>query len=257
MLFSVIAPARGQKGQSTLKRFSRSNFNHRPKVAPLKAPVPNRFKKASRHMECPLDQEPSFAGCLHDHGRCCSTDISNWESGEGRRGNEQRTSLPLVIQSWPTSSIWIRDEIIRNGISANLASVIDGAGPRIRNGAAKGGRSRIVPLWWDAGTLEGLTAWKGDRLRAGAAHDEPLLASLIPGRKVKAFSRHTLRKRFRIACRVLGADRLETLTIHHGRHTFISHALIAVLPLSPTMTTFESSGLTAKARIAPTELLNR
>jgi integrase len=41
----------------------------------------------------------------------------------------------------------------------------------------------------------------------------------------RRFSRHTLRKRFRTACRVLGAERLKTLTIHHGRHTFISHAL--------------------------------
>ena len=39
------------------------------------------------------------------------------------------------------------------------------------------------------------------------------------------FSRHTLRKRFRTACRVLGPERLKTLTIHHGRHIFISHAL--------------------------------
>lgn len=38
-------------------------------------------------------------------------------------------------------------------------------------------------------------------------------------------SRHTLRKRCRTACKVLGLARLETLTIHHGRHTFISHAL--------------------------------
>jgi integrase len=39
------------------------------------------------------------------------------------------------------------------------------------------------------------------------------------------FSRHTLRKRFHTACRVLGAERLASLTIYHGRHTFISHAL--------------------------------
>jgi integrase len=96
---------------------------------------------------------------------------------------------------------------------------------RIRNGASKGGRSRMVPLWWDAGTLEDLAAWKADRLRNGAEYDEPFLASLIPGRAVKTFSRHTLRKRFRTACKVLGAARLESLTIHHGRHTFISHAL--------------------------------
>ncbi len=95
---------------------------------------------------------------------------------------------------------------------------------RIRNGAAKGGRSRVVPLWWDAGTLEDLAAWKADRLRLGAEPDEPFLASLIPGRAVKSFSRHTLRKRFRTACKILGAARLETLTNHHGRHTSISHA---------------------------------
>ena len=96
---------------------------------------------------------------------------------------------------------------------------------RIRRGASKGGRPRVVPLWWDAGTLEDLAAWKADRLRSSADFDEPLLASLIPGRPVKPFSRHTLRKRFRTACKVLGAPRLEGLTIHHGRHTFISHAL--------------------------------
>src|ERR1700752_4979995 len=34
-----------------------------------------------------------------------------------------------------------------------------------------------------------------------------------------------LRRRFLSACKVLGLARLRTLTIHHGRHTFISHAL--------------------------------
>jgi integrase len=59
----------------------------------------------------------------------------------------------------------------------------------------------------------------------GAGADQRFLASLIPGSPAKPFSRHTLRKRFRTACKVLGAARLVTLTIHHGRHTFISHAL--------------------------------
>jgi hypothetical protein len=31
-------------------------------------------------------------------------------------------------------------------------------------------------------------------------------------------------KRFRTAYKALGPDRLRTLKIHHGRHTFISHA---------------------------------
>jgi CheY-like chemotaxis protein len=34
-----------------------------------------------------------------------------------------------------------------------------------------------------------------------------------------------LRKRFRTACKVLGAERIDRPTIQHGRHTFISHSL--------------------------------
>ncbi len=38
-------------------------------------------------------------------------------------------------------------------------------------------------------------------------------------------SRHALRLRFQRACAVLGAQRSRQVTIHHGRHTFVSHAL--------------------------------
>lgn len=96
---------------------------------------------------------------------------------------------------------------------------------RIRRGAAKGNRPRIVPLWWDAGTLADLSDWKSERLSQQAHAAEPFVACLRPGRLGTPLSRHTLRKRFRTACKVLGRDRLEALTIHHGRHTFISHAL--------------------------------
>ena len=90
---------------------------------------------------------------------------------------------------------------------------------RIRRGASKGGRSRMVPLWWDSGTLADLAKWKAERLRLGATPDAPFIASLRLGRPMKMLSRHTLRRRFRTACKVLGRERLETLTIHHGRHT--------------------------------------
>jgi integrase len=96
---------------------------------------------------------------------------------------------------------------------------------RIRVGASKGGRSRRVPLWWDGGTLVDLVAWRADRATRGARGGDPFVASLQAGREAIVFSRHTLRKKFRTACRVLGKERLESLTIHHGRHTFISHAL--------------------------------
>ena len=96
---------------------------------------------------------------------------------------------------------------------------------RIRASAAKGGKPRTVPLWWDAGTLEDLAAWRADRLARGAKAPDPFVSSWQPGRERVTYSRHTLRKRFRTACRALGPERLRSLTIHHGRHTFISHAL--------------------------------
>jgi len=52
---------------------------------------------------------------------------------------------------------------------------------RIRAGAAKGNRPRVVPLWWDAGTLADLTSWQAERLEQGAKPDEPLVASQRPG----------------------------------------------------------------------------
>ena len=90
---------------------------------------------------------------------------------------------------------------------------------------AKGGYPRIVPLWWDAGTLEDIKSWKAERSTADDSPNKPFVASLRPGREGTSLSRHTLRKRFRTACKVLGVERLNSLTIHHGRHTFISHAL--------------------------------
>jgi integrase len=70
-----------------------------------------------------------------------------------------------------------------------------------------------------------VAAWRAARLATGGKADAPFVASQQAGREALVFSRFTLRKRFRTACRVLGVERLRALTIHHGRHTFISHAL--------------------------------
>lgn len=104
---------------------------------------------------------------------------------------------------------------------------VEGARPhlRFRRGAAKGHRSRNVPLWWDAGTLADITEWEAQRLKTTGDLEVPFVVSLRPGRAPKSLSRHTLRKRFRTGCKTLGPARLESLTIHHGRHSFISHAL--------------------------------
>ena len=94
---------------------------------------------------------------------------------------------------------------------------------RIRRHVAKGGRRRTVPLWWDAGTLADLAAWRAERAAQGGS--APFVASRTSVAGGRPLSRHTLRKRFLTACKVLGPERQRALTIHHGRHTFISHAL--------------------------------
>jgi integrase len=96
---------------------------------------------------------------------------------------------------------------------------------RLRCGATKGGRSRRVPLWWDSGTLADLCAWKTRRVKNGARGNDPFVCSMQANRTGRRLQWHAIRRRFLSACKVLGLARLRTLTIHHGRHTFISHAL--------------------------------
>lgn len=83
-----------------------------------------------------------------------------------------------------------------------------------------------MPLWWDAGTLADITAWRVIRDKQNAGSDDLFLVSPRTGRSTIIFSRHTLHRRFRTACKVLGLARLTTLTIHHVRHTFISHVSV-------------------------------
>jgi integrase/recombinase XerD len=96
---------------------------------------------------------------------------------------------------------------------------------RLRRGTTKGGNSRRVPLWWDGSTLADLATWKGERSKHGARGADPFVCSVQSHRHGLPLQRAALRRRFLSACKVLGLARLRTLTIHHGRHTFISHAL--------------------------------
>jgi integrase len=96
---------------------------------------------------------------------------------------------------------------------------------RLRRGTTKGGNSRRVPLWWDGATLADLAAWKAERAKHGARGADPFVCSVQANRHGSPLQRAALRRRFLSACKVLGLARLRTLTIHHGRHTYISHAL--------------------------------
>ena len=62
-------------------------------------------------------------------------------------------------------------------------------------------------------------------MRQGARGGDPIVCSVLSHRHGRPIQRAAVRRRFLSACKVLGLTRLRTLTIHHGRHTFISHAL--------------------------------
>jgi integrase len=109
-----------------------------------------------------------------------------------------------------------------------LADVrIDNGSPhvRIRKEIGKGGKARIVPLNWDAGTLADIRDWKAFRLSQGAGNRDYFVCSQHTDAFGHRIDRQNLRKRFKACCKVLGVERAESVTIHHGRHTFVSFAL--------------------------------
>ena len=98
---------------------------------------------------------------------------------------------------------------------------VNGRKVKVGNGAT----ARQVPLWWDQGTLDDLRAWKREREQQGAGANDFFGCAQQNGTRGKRLDRRNARSRFIAACRVLGEDRAAEITIHHGRHSFISHAL--------------------------------
>ncbi|MHC4637818.1 MAG: tyrosine-type recombinase/integrase [Planctomycetota bacterium] len=86
-------------------------------------------------------------------------------------------------------------------------------------------KERRVPLWWDAGTLADIEAWKAERKLQGAKAGDFFMCSQHTDTFGKQLDRFNIRHRFKVSCKTLGPERTERLTIHDGRHSFISHAL--------------------------------
>lgn len=84
---------------------------------------------------------------------------------------------------------------------------------------------RRVPLWWDQGTLADIRDWYALRIEQGADEDALFICQQSDGRLGQPIIRQDVRFRFRTACKCLGRERLRSITIHTGRHTFASHAL--------------------------------
>lgn len=122
---------------------------------------------------------------------------------------------------------------------------------------------RQIPLEIAPEALKDLRDWKAIRKRMQAGPGDPLLCTLSrapanaqrlaitgprhqftnpdapdavrslsgcqrgPGRSL---TRGELWRRFKVACKVLGPDRVGRLKLHHARHTFASHALSRAIP---------------------------
>ncbi len=109
-----------------------------------------------------------------------------------------------------------------------LADVlIDSTAPKIkvRPEVAKGGKGRRVPLTWDQATLDAIRGWKLLRIGQGAKPGDPFICSQRVGSHGHTLDRQNLRQRFKCCCRCLGSERRQEITIHMGRHSFISHAI--------------------------------
>jgi site-specific recombinase XerC len=96
---------------------------------------------------------------------------------------------------------------------------------RVPKAIAKGRKARVVPLTFDQGTLDDLRAWKAFRQSQGARGSDLFLCSQHRDTHGRKLDRRNARMRFKAACKCLGSERQSQLTIHHGRHSFISHAL--------------------------------
>lgn len=121
-------------------------------------------------------------------------------------------------------------------VGLKLSNVrVAGARPHlvVPKAIAKRGVRRTVPLWWDAATLADLTAWKAERQAMGAGPGDAFACSLNGGRNPQTgresagepLSVRNAQQRFKQAIKCLGEERVATLSIHAGRHSFCSHSL--------------------------------
>jgi integrase/recombinase XerD len=98
---------------------------------------------------------------------------------------------------------------------------------------AKGRKRRTVPLHWDAATLADLDQWRQERTAQGARPGDPFVCSQAAGRNSRTgepslgrpLADRNAQARFKTAIRCLGPERVAILSIHCGRHSFVSHAL--------------------------------
>lgn len=145
--------------------------------------------------------------------------------------------IKTVLQHWKTKRRYVNNRqlliIFRLACCCGLrASEIagikvddvrtEGARPHIRitRSVGKGGKARRVPLWWDAGTLDDLRAWRSEQAERGC---EFFVCSQSADSLGNQLDRRTIRRVFKRAVAIL--DGRDDSTVHDGRHSFVSLSL--------------------------------
>jgi len=98
---------------------------------------------------------------------------------------------------------------------------------QLRTGCTKGGKPRVVSLSWDKTGLECLKRWEAIRDASGALATDPVICRQAARSRPGRMCTTEIAKRFKTAVRCLGAGRVRQLHIHCGRHSFVSHLMVA------------------------------
>jgi integrase len=102
---------------------------------------------------------------------------------------------------------------------------------RIRAEIAKCSKAREVPIL-SRDTVKELRRWRDLRVKHGTQDQDSFLCSVTADTLGHRFSRQGARNRFRAACKCLGAERADSITIHDGRHTCASMSLHKQVPIA-------------------------
>ena len=135
-----------------------------------------------------------------------------------------------IMVSKPTKCLRISSCEIFSGFDSRVSmlTVILPEGSASNGRAVKVGSravAREVSLLWDAGTLADLRSWKDFRQSQGATGSDYFLCSQQTTAFGRKLDRRNARIRFIGACKALGDSRANELTVHSGRHSFVSLAL--------------------------------
>lgn len=157
-----------------------------------------------------------------------------------RRSRNSRQNRAIFLLS---TVYGLRCSEIRQLRLADVKSSLAKPYIKLRKATTKRRKTREVPLNIDRHAADQLRQWKEERTSMGAGNKDPFVCTLArkpddfetaaaPGSPAvhlanrrgpgQPLARQSVAGRFKSACRILGPDRLEGISIHSGRHSCAS-----------------------------------